>query len=514
MTSPNATIQTAVLYARVSSKEQDAEGFSIPAQRRLLGDYARSNGIVIAEEFVDVETAKRAGRTAFGEMLEFLREHPSVSAILVEKTDRLYRNISDWVTIDALSVDLHFVKEGQVLTPQSKSADKFVHGIKVLVAKNYVDNLSEETRKGMVEKAAQGLWPSFAPLGYRNVEGADGKRLIEPDPDIAPLIARLFEWYAEGSRSLREVAKMARDAGLRHRSSGDRVSTSTVHKILTNVIYTGDFEWDGERYEGCHEPIVDPALYQRVQEILKRRATTKRRRDKHDLTYWGLVDCSHCGCAVVGEVKKERYVYYRPTRHPSRCTKACGRGYVREGGFDAQVEALLESLSLDAEVVDWIRAALRASHEDERRFREQSVARLSAEADRCQKRIEEAYVDKIEGRIDAEFFDRMARQWRDEQAQCRSRIEELSVANQAYYEDGLRLLELARNAAALWKRQSPAEKRKLLGFLVSNCTLEGAELQFELRQPFEMLRETVATDVCAAGEIGRKSPDLEKWLPG
>ena len=68
-----------------------------------------------------------------------------------------------------------------------------MHGIKVLMAKNYIDNLSEEARKGVQEKAEQGIWPTKTPLGYRNVTSFDGKKVIEPDPDIAPLIARLFE---------------------------------------------------------------------------------------------------------------------------------------------------------------------------------------------------------------------------------------------------------------------------------------------------------------------------------
>src|ERR1700690_2249974 len=81
-----------VLYARVSSKDQEREGFSIPAQLRLLRDYAASRGYVIADEFTDVETAKEGGRTHFGEMLAHLKRHPGACrTILVEKTDRLYR---------------------------------------------------------------------------------------------------------------------------------------------------------------------------------------------------------------------------------------------------------------------------------------------------------------------------------------------------------------------------------------------------------------------------------------
>src|SRR5467141_272383 len=80
-----------VLYARVSSKDQEKEGFSIPAQLRLLRDYAASKGFAIAQEFTDVETAKASGRTNFTQMLLYLEKHHAVCrTILVEKTDRLY----------------------------------------------------------------------------------------------------------------------------------------------------------------------------------------------------------------------------------------------------------------------------------------------------------------------------------------------------------------------------------------------------------------------------------------
>ena len=88
----------AVIYARVSSKEQEKEGFSIPAQLKLLREYATAHGLVVAHEYVDVETAKQTGRAAFGEMVGYLKRHPEIRVMLVEKTDRLYRNLKDWVT--------------------------------------------------------------------------------------------------------------------------------------------------------------------------------------------------------------------------------------------------------------------------------------------------------------------------------------------------------------------------------------------------------------------------------
>jgi DNA invertase Pin-like site-specific DNA recombinase len=167
----NPARKQAVSYARVSSKEQEKEGFSIPAQLKLLREYSAAQGFTVAQEYVDVETAKQTGRTAFGEMVAYLKAHHAVRVLLVEKTDRLYRNLKDWVTVDELDVEIHFPKEGVVLSRESRSSEKFMHGIKVLMAKNYIDNLSEEARKGMQEKAEQGIWPTVAPLGSRTLTG-------------------------------------------------------------------------------------------------------------------------------------------------------------------------------------------------------------------------------------------------------------------------------------------------------------------------------------------------------
>jgi site-specific DNA recombinase len=107
----NHARKQAVIYARVSSKEQEKEGFSIPAQLKLLKEYAAAQGFKVAQEYVDVETAKQTGRAAFGEMVAYLKAHPPVRVLLVEKTDRLYRNLKDWVTVDDLEVEIHFPRK-------------------------------------------------------------------------------------------------------------------------------------------------------------------------------------------------------------------------------------------------------------------------------------------------------------------------------------------------------------------------------------------------------------------
>ena len=67
-----------------------------------------------------METAKQAGRAGFGEMIA-AEEGTSCRLMLVEKTDRLYRNLKDWVTVDELALEIHFVKENVVLSRESRS---------------------------------------------------------------------------------------------------------------------------------------------------------------------------------------------------------------------------------------------------------------------------------------------------------------------------------------------------------------------------------------------------------
>jgi DNA invertase Pin-like site-specific DNA recombinase len=71
---------------------------------KLLKEYALKHGFKIVREFVDVETAKCAGRKQFGEMVRFFEKNTSCRVVIVEKTDRLYRNFRDCVTLEALEL--------------------------------------------------------------------------------------------------------------------------------------------------------------------------------------------------------------------------------------------------------------------------------------------------------------------------------------------------------------------------------------------------------------------------
>jgi site-specific DNA recombinase len=320
----------------------------------------------------------------------------------------------------------------------------------------------------------------------------NGKRMIEPDLDFAPLVIRLFESYASGSHSLKELTHRARKWGLRFRS-GSQMSKSVVHRILRNPIYMGRFRWAGIEYPGVHQPIVSRQLFESVQQRLEGRSAIGPHPIKHDFAFSGLVSCGHCGCSFVGEIKKGRYIYYHCTGYKGKCPEP----YTPEEVLAERFAGQLEGLALDADVVGWVAAALRESHAGEKQEREEAIARLQANYDQIQTRLDAMYLDKLDGRIDAPFFDRKAADWRREQDGILRNIQVHQDTDQSYIEDGIQLLELASDAHELFLEQEPKEKRRLLAFMVSSASWKEGELSVNLRQPFNLIRDGIAAATAA-----------------
>jgi site-specific DNA recombinase len=173
---------------------------------------------------------------------------------------------------------------------------------------------------------------------------------------------------------------------------------------------------------------------------------------------------------------------------------------------------MLGRLHFDDEVLDWVRDALHASHADERREHEEAIKRLEAENKRLGDRINAMYVDKLDGRVDTAFFDKMSEEWREEQNRCLREIERHQHAEKSYMNEGIQLLELARNAQSLFERQDAREKRRLLNFVLSNCTWEDGEVVATFKQPFDLLAETATIATLSGSNGGGNPTKSEIWL--
>ncbi len=123
------------------------------------------------------------------------------------------------------------------------------------------------------------------------------------------------------------------------------------------------------------------------------------------------------------------------------------------------------------------------------------------------------YIDKLDGRVSEEFYDRMRAQWRDEQARCARDIERHEMADDSYMDEGIELLKLAKDAHRLFEKQPAKEKSRMLNFLLSNCTWANGQLNADFKQPFDSLAETaMLADRAKASQTG-ESGRFEKWLP-
>jgi hypothetical protein len=196
-----------------------------------------------------------------------------------------------------------------------------------------------------------------------------------------------------------------------------------------------------------------------------------------------LLTCGHCGCALVGDIKKGNYVYYRCTHYEQNC----GAPYTREEVLEEKFTHTLNETHFSPEEWEWAADAMREGREDECKAHADAIGRLQREHRCIQDRIDRMYEDKLDGRIDNDFFDRKAGEFRAEQARIMSDIARHQPAMASYVDERARLADLARRAAALFEAQPTAEKRKLLNYVVNECKWKGEELVTVLREPFGMI---------------------------
>lgn len=491
----------AVIYARVSTREQSEEGYSIDAQLALLRAYALRNNLKVVTEYVEAESAKVSNRPAFAQMVRQIR-NDGIPIILVEKTDRLYRNLKDYVRVDELEVAVHLVKEGEVISKDSKSHQKFVHGIKLLVARNYSDNLSEEAKKGMAEKAKQGIWPTKAPLGYLNVS-VGSRRVIEPDPERSDIVAWLFERYVQGTVSLRTLRDEAAVRGLTTRK-GRKVATNEIHSILQNPVYYGLIRWGDIEADGIHTPLIDKSTFLRVQDIMSGRNQTKAKPESaRDFLYSGLFTCGLCGCQISAQTTKGHRYY--------ACTgaKGCSRRTVREEVITEAIAAKLSDMAIRQEVVDLLRKALKESSRDEVALRTDELSRLRARQDELNKNLHRLYLDHIAGQVNKAVYSELRLQWEFELTTVETTIAAYGKAKSQLEDEGLALMEFASNAYSRFKTASREDQREMARHLLSNSTITDRKVQVCFHEAFEMILE-------ANQEIPDGAPISvvsQKWLP-
>lgn len=472
-------MKKAVIYARVSTKDQEREGYSIPAQLRMLRNYAQDSGFEVVQEFRESESAGKAGRKAFGEMINLLEADNTIKSIIVEKTDRLYRNLKDHVILDELDIELHFAKDRRIISKNSKPTDKFVHRIETAQARFYLDNLSEEVKKGQEQKAIQGKYPGgMLPLGYiRNPVSKD----IAIDPDRGPIIRRLFEMYSEGECSIDDLHEYVKSSRLTYLRSGRVIARSEIERILKKPFYTGKFQWHKDIYQGDHPAIVDSILFEKVQEVF--RARSNGRFSMKNFTFSRLIQCGHCGNLITAEIKKGKYTYYHCTGYGKKHKIS----YVSEKNIDDQFAAIVSKATLPYSWYDFLKYNL----ESEFRNKKISIARerdrLESFKVKIKNDMKKAFQEKINGTIDDDFFKSIFSEYQEQLRSVENRLANLGDTFSGNYDLAQKAIELSYQAGSLYLKANTNQKRRLLKSLLSNCLLNDANLYPIYRAPFDIL---------------------------
>ena len=291
------TESTAALYARVSTQEQ-VEGYSLDAQVRDFRVLAESRGWEVYREYLEQGKSAHVDdvnkRPVFKEAIEDALAG-KYDVLVVHKIDRFSRRrrITDeyFDKLSKAGVGFFSIKEQMDFsTPMGTFALGMLGGL----AQLYSDNLGEETRKGLAERRAQGLY--CGPLPFGAVKGEDG--IPVPNPETLRGLVMAFEAAAKG-KSDRQVAQLMNAHG--YRTVGNRgggpFTKDTVRGLLPNRFYIGELpEGKDSWIPGKHEPIIHPSLFQQVQAVRakKRPRRSPIRRDTPTYSLSGLIRCVHC----------------------------------------------------------------------------------------------------------------------------------------------------------------------------------------------------------------------------
>ena len=347
----------AVAYIRVSDLSQ-VDGRSLDAQERLFYDLCRSR------DWEPLKVYREEGRSA---RHEAIRKRPvfrqlledsaidQFDVVVVHTLDRWCRNLR--VMLESLSVlgqhNVGFISITENLdysTPHGKFVTQTLGGI----AELYSDILAVHVKKGVDERARQGLHLGSIPFGYEPCwQEKDGERTLRCKPEHpggihvhpgeGPAVTELFRRYASATVTLAMLASWLNGEGfMTHNtkrlpdSAGNLVAgprmftTSSVRGILHNPFYTGKVRHRDELTPGCHEPLVSEAVFDTVQLALKRnsgRSETLQSNPEREYLLKGLIRCAHCLMPMWAQTYNSGRSYYREhkgSRGAGNCVKSSG----------------------------------------------------------------------------------------------------------------------------------------------------------------------------------------------
>ena len=476
-----------IAYCRKSTDEKEKQVLSIESQIEELKEFATKEKLRIVCFLTESRTAKSLGRPVFEEVIQKI-ERGEANAILSWHPDRLARNSVDGGKIVYLLdtgklLDLKFPTFWFDNTPQGK----FMLSIAFGQSKYYVDNLSENVKRGNRQKLRKGILPNKAPYGYLNEPRL---RTIEVDPVKSKIVKKAFELFAKGESSIADISRFFQKFGIT-RYNGKMLHLDTVKRLLSNKFYIGIINFGGETYEGTHKLFLPPELFGKVQKILEVREHPKNK--KHNFTFLGLARCAECGCAITAEVKhkcypKTRgnvdYIYYRCTKKKTDCSQ----NYLREELVEQQLRAIVAKSSLPA---SWAQLWLERLDKEETGEKENDETKISKfsstiqEIDQKLDRLLEGYLDQI---VDPQIYQQKKNELVELKIKLKEKMASISKNGSEWLGLMREFIEVAADAAKIARAKHNGEELSFFAKKVgSDYSLNNRRLFCVYKQGFAAL---------------------------
>jgi site-specific DNA recombinase len=314
----------AALYIRVSTDEQAEEGFSIPAQTKQLSEYCERNNIQIHDIYADEGlSGQKENRPQFQRMVKDA-EKKLFNIILVHKFDRFARKVelSQRIKRQLRTAGINVVSISEPI--ENSPIGFFQEGILELLAEYYVKNLAQESKKGHTERASQGFHNGSVPFGYKIDHSHPA--LMSINEEQAKTVRLIFDLYLNQGYGCSKISSILNETNTL--SPVHNIwSFYTVNRIIKNPKYAGYIYYDGNIYEGKHDPIIDKETHELVKQYLKDRTWKREYRGANfeKFTMLGLLRCGYCGKVMrVHNYTKLHHGYVcnnsTHTDKPSRCT--------------------------------------------------------------------------------------------------------------------------------------------------------------------------------------------------
>lgn len=456
-----------VIFARVSSKDQE-DGHSLDAQIQSCFKYAIDKNFTVVEQFRIVKSSTAIGRSEFSKMVNYVKSQKDKIVVLCYCVDRLQRDFDEqYIELQRLikqdRIEIHYVKNEFVEHRDMDSSEKFRKNLDVLLANDYRNKISDNVKRSARKKLEEGTILGDSPLGYLNSKRMDKKKEkveVTIDPIRGDLVKKMFKDYATGLYSMNEIRLRITEDGLRSKK-GCKISKSQVEQILQNSFYYGYMKYNDILYKHVHSTLIFKELYDECQLIRKGKRKTKSRRTAKPFVLKGLLKCQHCGCGYSPELKKEKYVYMRPTKSKGNCSYCY---HLSEEKILTQIEDVLKRMKIPDNILVELNTELKKSSAVEHEHQIQESNKLQKQYQTIQTRITRARDLFLDAQISKEEYDEIITGLQAERHNVEVRLQRLTEADDGFNKSLSTIFALASKAHDLFKSSELEEKGELSRF--------------------------------------------------